>query len=55
MIVREMTYNDIASVADVDRAAFSDAWKKGYEKYMNDLEGGNVNEKVFDNVNIIER
>ena len=27
MIVREMTYNDIASVADVDRAAFSDAWK----------------------------
>ena len=27
MIVREMTYNDIASVADVDRAAFPDAWK----------------------------
>lgn len=34
---------------------FSDAWKKGYEKYMKDLEGGNVNEKVSDNVNIIER
>ncbi len=28
MIVREMTYNDIASVTDVDRAAFSDAWKE---------------------------
>ena len=27
MIVREMTYNDIASVAEVDKAAFSDAWK----------------------------
>lgn len=27
MIVREMTYNDIASVADVDKKAFPDAWK----------------------------
>jgi len=47
------TYNKVFNHnATVD---FSDAWKKGYEKYMRDLKGGNVDEKVSDNVNIIER
>ena len=47
------TYNKVfGHSATVD---FSDAWKKGYEKYMKDLEGGKVNEEVSDNVNIIER
>ena len=47
------TYNKVFNHnATVD---FSDAWKKGYEKYMRDLKGGNVDEKVSDNVDIIER
>lgn len=47
------TYNKVfGHNATVD---FSDAWKKGYEKYMRDLKGGNVDEKVSDNVDIIER
>lgn len=47
------TYNKVFNHnATVD---FSDAWKKGYEKYMQDLKGGNVDEKVSDNGNIIER
>ena len=28
---------------------FSDAWKKGYEKYMTELEGGNQNEEMVNN------
>lgn len=35
MIVREMTYNDIASVADVDKKAFPDAWKT--ESFVDDF------------------
>lgn len=35
MIVREMTYNDIASVADVDKKAFPDAWKT--ESFVDEL------------------
>lgn len=47
------TYNKVFNHnATVD---FSDAWKKGYEKYMQDLKGGNVDEKVSDNGDIIER
>lgn len=47
------TYNKVFNHnATVD---FSDAWKKGYEKYMQDLKGGNVDEEVSDNVDIIER
>lgn len=47
------TYNKVFNHnATVD---FSDAWKKGYEKYMRDLKGGNVDEEVSDNVDIIER
>lgn len=43
------TYNKVfGHNATVD---FSDAWKKGYEKYMADIEGGTENEEVFNDGN----
>lgn len=43
------TYNKVfGHNATVD---FSDAWKKGYEKYMQDLKGGEVNEEMVSSRN----